>query len=264
MSTVAGEQIRAYWDEQATRLGTDPRATTQDFWMRQIEIREVANLLASLEGVHEVLDIGCGNGYGTLELAKRLTSCRFVGGDYSEPMTAQARTALAMAPTLQGRVCFERLDVRYLGRLGPQFDAVVSVRCLINLPEVEAQWSAIREIAQALKPGGHFILVENFLSGQQNLNAARAQLDLPPIEIRWHNRFFDDDQFEARIVRWFDILARRNISSSYYLTTRVVYSALCQHEGREPDYEHPIYEIATHLPETGNFGPIRLVHLRKR
>ncbi len=52
-----------------------------------------------------------------------------------------------------------------------------------------------------------------------------------------------------------------DFTSTYYLVTRVAYSAMCQREGVAPDYEHPLHEIATMLPAVGRFSPIRLVDM---
>src|SRR2546425_5605366 len=256
------EAIRRYWDEQARDRGPDPRATTQDYWMREVEIAQISRILSRWDQPLRILDIGCGNGYSTIRLQRTHLIHRFIGGDYSEPMITAACGALAEVDApVRDRIQFKVLDVLRLGEYRSSFDVVVSDRCLINLPSRELQWDAIDEIWKSLTPRGHYVAVENFEGGQRNLNEQRQKLGLKPIPIRWHNRFFDEDEFLAHCVQKFELNEFTPISSTYYLVTRVVYSKLCEVEGREPDYDHPIYRIAGALPVVGDFGPIKLVHM---
>jgi SAM-dependent methyltransferase len=259
------DPIRAYWDDQARRFQGNPRATTQDYWMREVEVAAVNHVLSRMDACSRVLDIGCGNGYSTIRLAQTHPSMFFVGGDFSSEMITAAILARDSAdPALADRLTFEVLDVTDLPSRLRLFDVVVSDRCLINLPTAEAQWTALESIADRLQRGGLYVAAENFLDGQANLNAARADQGLPPIAIRWHNRFFDPEELLQHADPWFELLRTDPISSTYYLATRVIYSKLCQLEGREPDYDHPIYEVATRLPIGGNFGPIKLLEFRRR
>lgn len=259
------DSIREYWDEQARAYRTDPRATTQDYWMREIEIRAIGDMLADLPVGARVLDIGCGNGFSTLRLLERFPHLSFVGGDYSTPMIEMARASQAqLSPALRPQISFQVMDVTSLSNCDGTFDAVVSDRCLINLVSLDAQRQALERIAASLLPRGLYVAVENFVDGQNNLNAARSAQGLTPIPIRWHNLFLDPETFTESAGRWFDYITHQHISSTYYLVTRVVYSKLCQLEGRDPDYDHPIYEIATKLPICGNYGPIKLYGFRRR
>jgi hypothetical protein len=55
-----------------------------------------------------------------------------------------------------------------------------------------------------------------------------------------------------------------NISSSYYLVSRVIYSKICAEKGIQPDYFDDHHRFAASLPFSGEFGPIRLICLKKR
>jgi len=259
------DTIKEYWNEQARKLGADPRATTQDYWMRELEIASLSKVLARFPEPLDILDIGCGNGFSTLRLLQAHPRHRFVGGDYSVEMVRAAMAAVEELPSsLRANIRFEELDVLDLSRYRGGFDLIISDRCLINLPSRELQWQAIAEIERALRPGGCYLAIENFVGGQAGLNEQRTRLGLPEISVRWHNCFFEEAEFLAHCAARFDIQEFVPLSSTYYLLTRVVYSKLCQIEGREPDYDHPIYEIAVQLPPVGDFGPIKLAHLRKK
>jgi SAM-dependent methyltransferase len=259
------DSIRQYWDEQVRKHGSDPRASTQDFWIRGLEIAHLVRVLSRLKGEKEILDIGCGNGYSTAKLLRALPSHHFVGGDYSSEMIRVAsETRASLEPELRERIRFEEADVLHLEKYRASFDVVITDRCLINLPSRELQWKAIDQIEGALKTNGHFVAIENFLGAHRHLNEQRRRLRLPPIAVRWHNCFFEESEFTDRCSKAFDVPKLSPISSTYYLMTRVLYSKLCQLQGRDPDYEHPIYRISTHLPTVGDFGPVKLAHMRKR
>ena len=258
------EDIRRFWNEQAEALGTDPRATTPDFWLREIEISNISRVLEALADASRVLDIGCGNGYSTLRLAAQHPQLTIVGGDFAAAMIEQAEVNRREAdPEVQERVQFVEMDVLSIGADG-EFDVVVSDRCLINLPSWDLQQTALEQIARALKPGGTYVAVENFLGSHENFNRQRVELGLEPIALRWHNTYLDEARFLSTLEAGFELSEISPISSTYYLVTRLVYSKLCQLEGVEPAYDHPIYEIATQLPALGDLGPIKMLVLKKR
>ena len=258
------EDIRQFWNEQATTLGTDPRATTPDFWLRELEIANISRVLSDGRPASTVLDIGCGNGYSTLHLARLHPEAHFVGGDFASSMVAQANEALEAEPVdVASRVQFREMDVCELDELGA-YGTVISDRCLINLPSWARQQEAVDRIAGSLVQGGSYVAVENFAGAHDNFNAERVAAGLDPIPVRWHNLYLEEAAFLDHCGRHFELVESVPLSSTYYLATRIVYSKLCQMEGVEPSYDHPIHEIATGLPMLGDFGPIKLFHLRKR
>ncbi len=110
--------------------------------------------LARLElgGAEAVLDVGCGNGRITAEIAKRVPRGSVLGVDPSREMIEFATQNYASAdrPNLR----FSVGDVRALG-LPPEFDLIVSFNALHWVPEQEA---ALRSLRQALRPGGQALL----------------------------------------------------------------------------------------------------------
>jgi hypothetical protein len=126
------------------------------------------------------------------------------------------------------------------------------------------QAKAVAEVAGVLNRGGHYVMVENLTEGHVGMNNLRRKLKLKSIPVRWHNNYLDEKFIENVVGKRFSVVRRENISSVYYLITRVIYSKLCQLEGREPDYENVIYRLAAELDEcAGNYGPICLYLLRK-
>ncbi len=261
------ERIKDYWNQRAAENSGSLTATTQDIWMRRLE---VACLIGMLEKLNlkpgaRVADMGCGDGNTILQLARQFPDFEFTGFDYAPQMIETAQAQLAANSDLDGRVQFRVGDVNdpvTSAGLG-QLDVAMTDRCLINLETTAAQYSAIERIGECLKPGGVYLAIENFHEGQNAMNTARAAMKLPEIPVRWHNHFFHETEFRARTAAHFSSLEFQEFSSAYYYATRVVYSAMCRMQGVEPDYDHEIHQLAVQLPLMGNFSPIRLAILRK-
>ena len=261
------EEIKEYWEERARAHANSPRATTDDIYLRRLELASIIETIneLGLPAGGTVLDIGCGDGYTTVGLARALPGLCFLGVDYSPTMIENARRRLSASPDLQARVTFKIGDVGNLKEVcgDEQYDVVTTDRCLINLTSLESQAQAIAQIAKRTKPGGHYVAVENFIVGQSNLNAIRRAVGLPEIPIRWHNLYFRDADFVASAKPFFHDPTFKDFSSSYYFATRVIYSAICQMRGDEPDYEHEIHQLAIKLPWMGQCSPIRMVVSRR-
>jgi len=263
------EKIKSYWNERAKEASGELTATTNDIHLRELEIATVIETLKEINLPTEakILDIGCGDGYSTLRVAREFPQHKFLGVDYSENMinTACGRLNEAEDVQLKNRVNFIVGDATQLGEVcgDKKFDAVSSFRCLINLESFEKQADAIRQIADHLKSKGHYVAIENFVEGNENLNNARRIFDLPEIPVRWHNLYFKENEFVKVAEQHFESITFKDFSSSYYFATRVVYSAMCKMRNEEPDYNHEIHQLAVKLPWTGQFSPIRMVLLRK-
>jgi hypothetical protein len=122
----------------------------------------------------------------------------------------------------------------------------------------------LQRISAMLLPGGFYLMVENFMDGQEEFNQLRAEFGLPEIKVREHNRFFDDRWFLPFIADKFELVEKLNISSLYYLVSRVIYSKICAATGAPPDYFDVHHELASQLPVCGNFGPVKLLVLRRK
>ncbi len=256
------EQTKAFWDQQAETYGTSAQATTNDFYMRQIEIRCLDELIGKLAGEGATIaDIGCGNGYSTMALAKKYNNHTFYGCDYSEGMIDSAKVTLANEGL--NNTNFGVFDLTQ-DTLNDTYDIAYTMRCLINLPTWEAQKTAFDKIHSALSNGGHYIMIENFMDGQNNFNALRRQFGLSEINVRHHNLFFEKEAMLDYISDKFEVVEHHNISSQYYLVSRIVYSSICIENGESPDYHDIHHKLGSMLPFQGNNGPIQLYHLKKK
>jgi len=260
------EKVKQYWEERAKEFAGNPDATTNDVYLRELEAHTLIDQIAALHlpDGSEVLDVGCGNGYTLLIIAEYFQNLRFTGVDYSDAMIDSANALLGAKEHMQGRVSFMTGDVTRLELSIEErhFDCIMSDRCLINLASFDVQAEAIGALSKHLKKGGHFIAIENFMEGQRELNEARAALDLPEIPVRWHNIFFNEDEFMAVCRKYFEDVRIHEFASSYYFATRVIYSGMCKMQGIEPDYRHEIHQLAVKLPVSGRFCPIRMAVMK--
>ena len=119
--------------------------------LQQVMAEEELGLLR-LEGTERVLDVGCGDGRITAEIAARLPHGLVVGVDPSHEMIAFASSHFGLSPHANLR--FEVADVRGLPYRSA-FDLVLSFNALHWIP---AQDTALRSIAAALKPTGKAML----------------------------------------------------------------------------------------------------------
>lgn len=271
------DEIKSYWDMQAelARDGGDKLliidldrnvfsdssggGTLKDWRLRELEIQAFANYISVND---RVLDIGCGNGFSTVQLSLR-TGCAITGLDYSERMIENAMTSLKVHyADMTSRVNYLVGDVLNLATLKDgAFNVVLTERCLINLVDWESQQSAIRSIANILEPGGLFLMLEGSLDGLQNLNRVRRDLDLPDIKSAWHNQFIADTKLQAFSRVYFDLLTVDNFCSTYMLISRALHPKLVEPD--QPTYDAKINDIAMKLPNEGEYGYLKL-HVFKR
>jgi SAM-dependent methyltransferase len=98
---------RAFWDEQFTAPAYDPFSPS---YPGRLTIRRFSDLAARhLQTARLAVDLGCGPGEITCELARRLPTSQFLGFDHSEVAITQAR---ALAKRLGiGNITFDRADL---------------------------------------------------------------------------------------------------------------------------------------------------------
>jgi trans-aconitate methyltransferase len=154
--------------------------------------RRVAARLAAAPG-ERILDLGCGTGRLTAELAANIPGARVVGADVSHAMLAEARRSSS--------------GVSYVRATGVAlpfaavFDAVFSAAAFHWIPDHPALF---REIHVVLKPGGRLVAQ---CGGGPNLkrllDRAHALMDGPfrPFFRSWHDPwlFAGPDDTRARL-----------------------------------------------------------------
>jgi ubiquinone/menaquinone biosynthesis C-methylase UbiE len=235
------EIVRTNYDQRDTQ---DLYVTSRDFHLRELEIDFLAEHLRS----GKVLDLGCGNGYTIVSLARRIAA-DYLGLDFSANMLEGAAGLVQrFAAELKSIPTFRQADVRRLAFADSTFDCVLSERCLLNLPFREDQWQTIREVHRVLKPGGQYLMVEGTEDGLERLNDVRAKMSLPAIlSVAADNVSslkFREAELEAVLQPLFTI-AKKHYFSLYYLISRVVHPLLVEPD--VPKFDSKINAIARQL-----------------
>lgn len=127
--------------------------------------------------VRTVLDLGCGDGIATQEMADRFSLERAVLVDFSEPMLEEARARFMEAAFdihLRFVDMLHDAALDELVELGP-FDLVLSRYAIHHLPQAR-QRSLYEEAFHLLTPGGMFINIEHVKSPNDRYQAAFDRL----------------------------------------------------------------------------------------
>ena len=148
------DQLKKEWDERSERLGSTQRAVLfKRFpgWLnRSIHRRHVRFLVDNCPpDVGRVLDVGCGYGRISIELAARVTDAKFQGVDLCTEFAEHYRQTVGP--------CFNGPIQEY--RTAEQFDLIVIVTTLMYLNEKE-HVEVLRRLWTALAPGGRIVCIE--------------------------------------------------------------------------------------------------------
>jgi SAM-dependent methyltransferase len=251
---------QAHWEAQATAHGMAGAASWDDRHAMELEVR---NLLRHVPAGGRVLDAGCANGATTFRLLERQPAA-VRAFDRSPRMIAAARQAAATADRRRV-IAFFVADILEIPEPDATFDLASTIRVLINLPGWSAQRRAIQEIHRVLRPGGRYVLSEEFAGSVRNLNALRALAGLPPLGARPFNRPLEEEDLERFVAPLFAIEAVERFLSPYFVATRFLRDlALVGDE--PPCWDSALHRAAATLPVTarsGDFGGIKSYVLRK-
>ncbi len=258
------DQIREYWMHQAQRVGESPAVSWSDKMVIEMEIREILKYLVDGD---RVLDVGCANGYSTVQFAYQ-KNVTILGVDYIPEMIEQARRRLSVLESrLLGKVEFKTGDVTSLQVPTGVYDTVISIRVIINLAEWDLQVKGLRECARVLKPGGKLLLSEATLQGWHHLNKFRREWGLTDIPMPAFNHYLDQDQVIEALAPEMELIDLSNFASTYYVGTRLLKPLLIKALGIPIDVADPNMEWNrwfAQLPAWGDYGTQKMFIFRKQ
>jgi ubiquinone/menaquinone biosynthesis C-methylase UbiE len=258
------EAIRNYWLSQAVTHGQSPAASWADVNAINLEVAEISKHLR--DGAR-VIDIGCANGFSTLQYAARF-EIDIKGIDYIPEMIACANERLrTMDRKLKGAARFDVGDICNLGGVDGKYDTAIVTRVIINLGDRERQIAAIREAARVVKCGGTLLLSEATREGWSRLNALRSEWGLDAIPEPPFNLYIDEELGRSAAPDLLDLVEISNFSSTYSVATRVIKPLLAQAIKDGPDPARPDMEwnrFFSFLPAVGDYGTQKLFVFRRR
>ena len=235
-------EIEAYW-AAAALAETDAeglRPTARDPYLQQAVESAIEPHLSEND---RLLDVGCGDGLSALRFARRVRAV--VGIDYIEAFVTRASESAARAEVTNAK--FQQasvLDLSAVRQAYGTFDAAVSIRCLINIPQWADQARGIAEIAACVRPGGRYLASEGWSEGMEGLNRTRQVVGLPPIKTVDYNLLLSRSVFEAEAAKSFEIEAYNSLGF-YLFMSRVVQPLVVA--PAPPRHDHPINRVAASL-----------------
>lgn len=145
------QQVAAHWNRRAPHFDEDfghsiRTAAERAAWDR------ILDLVVPKGGALEVLDVGCGTGFLSFELAAR--GHRVTGIDFAPAMLTEAQRKAAECGAA---IRFEEGDAEQLPFAAGSFDLVMSRHLLWTLPHPKA---AIDEWMRVLRPEGRLVVVD--------------------------------------------------------------------------------------------------------
>ena len=148
------EQLKKEWDQRSERLGTTQRAVLfKRFpgWLNQsIHRRHVGFVVDNCPPrLSTVLDVGCGYGRISIELADRFAQARFQGVDLSKDFARHYERQVG--PCFRGAVQEFRSD--------EQYDLVLIVTTLMYLNPTELP-DVLGRLWSYVAPGGRIVCIE--------------------------------------------------------------------------------------------------------
>jgi ubiquinone/menaquinone biosynthesis C-methylase UbiE len=201
--TVKDRQIARKFDKDAESYDDSPLVKS---YQRRVQ-KLVINRMAIIKGMN-VLDLGCGTGQGTIDIAKKLDGTgNVVGIDLSEKMIEQAKKKLTNFQ--YGNVIFmvgsaDSIDYQDC------FDYVFSTNAFHHFENKESVFIKIR---QSLKQNGVFLLQDICddyflmqlldLAGKIGQKEHAGSMKSQELESLFHKTGFKDIEVEKLKINWF-------------------------------------------------------------
>lgn len=200
-----------------------------------------------------VVELGSGSGALARFLLDLLTEeqrsrIHYTGVDFSETAVAKA--------VEQGveRAHFVCSDFQsYLDACEP-VDLIIAQRSIMAVIDEKEQRRLLVTIADRLASGGIAILSEGVAQAQHRIDAMRERLGIGQMKPIWHCRYLDENDIKVS----FPSATMTDFASQYWLITRVIYPSLT-----EPQHNMPLHDLASELPQTGDFGLVKLIVAQK-
>ncbi len=258
---MSDEIILNHYKKLAAGWGLQGQMSMQDKVIREREttfaVAQVKQCLQRLGVAPEqarVWDFGCGNGHLIQELFFAIDGLLPQGLEFVPELVALARSR-----NLPG-VHITHGDLRVAADIPRDIHVAITERSVINLLSWEEQKKALTNIAQALVPGGFYVMIESFEEGHREMNAARSENQLPEVPVSGHNRYLKEpvlDSLAAMGLRETQGVEPKNALSTHFFLSRVFQHLFVQ-EGR-PASERVWQFFSQGLPpDVGNYSPILL------
>jgi ubiquinone/menaquinone biosynthesis C-methylase UbiE len=229
---ASNEERQQYLKTQFNlRNPCDPYATSRDTHMRELEIEAI---LQNLPRTGPILDLGCGNGYTLVSLARKLEARSMLGVDFAEALVAGAKKLVEdNQQQLRSTPQFISADVLEYVSMAPDnsFHCVITQRFLQNMPDTHTQCCVLKHIFRILSAGGRLLMFEGSADGFEALNDLRSAMGLarvPPTSADNVSALrFRDADIETLLAQelGFRMVDKKGMST-YFVISRVLHPLL--------------------------------------
>jgi ubiquinone/menaquinone biosynthesis C-methylase UbiE len=250
-----------FWKKRAKRFGDKIEFSFPDTHLNERENHAVKKVVQQ-KNPKKILDMGCGNGYSTLDITSGIRGGIITGIDYSDKAIDFANKLATERK--RSDTTFVVGQMENLPFSENNFEMVYAKRALTNLPTRRLQRRALEECARVLTPGGILCVSDLFLEGYDRLNRIREKLALPHINPPNHACLFSEEDLIKITRNIFELQRVRDHTSTYYFVSRVVYPVIANAAGFEIKSDSTINLIASKLPSPEFLGLNKFYIFRKK
>ncbi len=249
--------VKKHYKKEAKEHGQALSSTMADLTTRRLEIE---NIVSYLKDGEKILEVGCGNGGGSIEISK-VKKIDLTCIDFSHELIELALKQSTKG--VRGKIKFQEQDILMLN-IKNKFDSVFTERCIINLMNWEDQKKSLKNMSGALRKGGKLILLEAYKDGLGELNRAREEIGLSLIPPAYHNLHLDKNLVTDFLGKEkLKFVEENNFLSSHYFGSRILYPALARVANKEVVYNSAFSSFFASLPPCGNYAHIKILVFKK-
>ena len=251
-----------HYPKEATEKGCSSAYSMEDEIVRERETQAIISTIRAhylrMNLPLKVFDFGCGNGHTIHTLLGCFPDFEYFAVDTCKEAMDLCKQRFIEHPQVKLEYPKERCDV------------VICQRVLINMLSLSAQHSIVSNLITnyVCQPtvwtsGGIIIFLECFEGPLKNLNEARLELYLVPIEPAAHNLYLPNEFFDKHSeLKPFlsESVPPPNFLSSHYYISRVLHPGL-GHTGRN---SHFVKFFSNAINNTGDYAPLKLYVMELR
>lgn len=266
----SNEEYKKYWKMKdnekqeflrksyESRNAGDIYATSRDFNLRELEIEIIRK---HINGKGKIVDIGCGNGYTLISLAKSLEKRDMMGIDFTKNLIDGAKKILeGKKKELKSIPSFIHADaLEFLRKeTANKYGTVISERFIQNLPSQQIQQEALINMFRILSKGGILLLLEGSEDGFNSLNEIRNKVGLSIISPTSKENVsairVNEPTFEEFLINKIGYKIIGKFGFSYYFAiSRVFYPLYISPQN--PRFDSKINDIAKRIQENLPYNP---------
>jgi len=256
------QKNKDFWQKQAIKHTTNSLAVNFDKLENELE---QDNLIKNISNNQTILDLGCGNGLTTIDLAKRFQNCHFLGLDFIPEMidAANNKKEELGLKNIEFKVA-SATNLNLPKSIDKKFDVIITKRLLINLHN-DLKFKAIQNISSLLKKEGKYIMIECFKEPLDKINKIRELLSLEIIKQHAFNEYLNLKILNY-LKQFFILQKEIDFESFYYFISRIFNAHLSK---GKPDYLSEINKLSVKLSKKGinpiqGYAPEKMLVFKKK